>query len=94
MKHSIVFNHDAEDVASAVGTSVDAVGTTLAKVTREYMTNDAYQKRSHLAMLVADSFTEEEIVFLASQTVFEKMEQVQEDLQKFAMLKEMFSDED
>jgi hypothetical protein len=45
-------------------------------------------------MLVADSFTEEEMIFLASQTVFEKMEQVQEDLQKFAMLKEMFSDED
>jgi len=94
MKHSIVFNHDASDVASAIGTSVDEMSEKLAEITRDYMTKDKYIKRSQLAELVADKLTKQEIIFLASGVVFNKLDEIEEDMKKYAMMKEMFSDED
>jgi hypothetical protein len=94
MKHSIIFNHDASDVASAIGASVDEMSEKLAEITKDYMTKDKYIKRSQLAELVADKLTKQEIIFLASGVVFNRLDEIEEDLKKFAMMKEMFSDED
>lgn len=94
MKHSIIFNHDAVDVASSIGASVDEMSEKLAEITRDYMTKDKYTKRSQLAELVADKLTKQEIIFLASGVVFNRLDEIEEDLKKFAMMKEMFSDED
>jgi hypothetical protein len=94
MKHSIVFNHDADDVASAIGTNVDAMSEKLAEITKMYMTTDKYNKRSQLAELIADKLSKQELVYLASRVVFERVDEIQEDLKKYEMMKEMFSDED
>ena len=94
MKHSIVFNHDASDVASAIGTNVDAMSEKLAEITKTYMTTDKYNKRSQLAELIADKLSKQELIYLASRVVFERVDEIEEDLKKYAMLKGMFSDED
>jgi hypothetical protein len=94
MKHSIVFNHDAEDVASAIGTSLEAMSEKLAEITKLYLTTDNYSKRSQLAELVANKLSKQELIYLASRVVFERVDEIEEDMKKFAMMKEMFSDED
>lgn len=94
MKHSIIFNHDASDLASSIGANVDAMSEKLAEITKDFMTKDKYTKRSQLAELIADKLTKQEIIFLASGAVFNKLYEIDEDMKKFAMMKEMFSDED
>jgi len=94
MKHSIVFNHDASDVASAIGTNVDAMSEKLAEITKTYMTTDKYNKRSQLAELIADKLSKQELIYLASRVVFERVDEIEEDLKKYEMMKSMFSDED
>jgi hypothetical protein len=87
MKHSIVFNHDATDVASSIGTSVDEVSTTMSRVIKKYMTDDDCIKRSHMCELVANEFSAEELVFLSCQQVFENMDELEADLKKLSALK-------
>ena len=93
MKHSIVFNHDAEDVASAIGTNIDDVSTAVSNLVRKYMTEDKYTKRSHICEMVANELSAEIIVFLATQQVFEGLEELEADLKKFAMLKSMLHED-
>lgn len=90
----IVINHDAENVAEAIGCDIDGMSSRLADMVREFMTNDKYTKRSHLIELIKDEFNEADILFLASQTVFEILDEMQEDIKKFAMFKSLLSSED
>lgn len=93
MKHSIVFNHDAKDVASAIGTSIDDVSTAVSKLIRRYMTEDGLDKRSHLCEIVADECSTEIIVFLACSQVMSNMDELEEDLKKFAMMKSLIHED-
>lgn len=93
MKHSIVFNHDAEDVASSMGTSIDEVSTAVSNLIRRYMTEDGLTKRSHLCELVANEVPAQVIIFLACTQVFENMDELEADLKKLAMLKSLMHED-
>lgn len=65
MQHSIKFNHDGEKVGDTFNVNPDALSEKLSELVRDYMGNDEYTKRSHLAELIADRLSIEEILFLA-----------------------------
>ncbi len=65
MQHSIKFNHDGEKVGDTFNVDPSSLSNRLSDLIRDYMANDEYSKRSHLAELMADRLTIEEILFLA-----------------------------
>jgi len=65
MKHSIKFNHDASNVGETFGVDLDGLSSRLSQVIKEFMGGDEYTKRSHMAEIIADKLTQEEILFLA-----------------------------
>jgi len=65
MKHSIKFNHDASNVGETFGVDLDGLSSRLSQVIKEFMEGDEYTKRSHMAEIIADRLTQEEILFLA-----------------------------
>lgn len=93
MEHSIVFNHDATDVASSIGTSIDDVSTAVSNLIRRYMTEDGLTKRSHLCEIIANECSTEIIVFLACSQVMNSMDEFEEDLKKFAMFKSLIHED-
>lgn len=77
MKHSIKFNHDASNVGETFGVDLDGLSSRLSKVIKDFMEGDEYTKRSHMAEIIADRFTQEEILFLAleqAETIVKKLE--------------------
>lgn len=82
MKHSIKFNHDGERVGDTFNVNPDALSDTLSQLVRDYMGGDEYTKRSHLAELIADRLTIEEILFLALTEVEGTIKQFSERMEK------------
>lgn len=82
MKHSIKFNHDGERVGDTFNVNPDALSDTLSQLVRDYMGGDEYTKRSHLAELIADRLTIEEILFLALTEVEGTIEQFSKRMEK------------
>tara|TARA_R110000868_G_scaffold374276_1_gene638684 strand:+ start:543 stop:848 length:306 start_codon:yes stop_codon:yes gene_type:complete len=82
MKHSIKFNHDASNVGETFGVDLDGLSSRLSKVIcivlfKDFMEGDEYTKRSHMAEIIADRLTQEEILFLAleqAETIVKKFE--------------------
>lgn len=77
MKHSIKFNHDASNVGETFGVDLDGLSSRLSKVIKDFMEGDEYTKRSHMAEIIADRLTQEEILFLAleqAETIVKKLE--------------------
>jgi hypothetical protein len=69
MQHSIKFNHDAPKVGETFGLDLEGFTPKLAELIRDFMHGDEYTKRSHLVELIADRFSQEEILFLALEQV-------------------------
>jgi hypothetical protein len=89
MQHSIKFNHDGKRIGDTFNVNPDELSTKLTEIIRDYMENDEYTKRSHIAELLADRLTLEEILFLALTEVEntiskfdEKMQKINEALEK------------
>ena len=82
MQHSIKFNHDGERVGDTFNVDPDALSETLSQLVRDYMEGDEYTKRSHLAELIADRLTMEEILFLALTEVENTIKHFSEKMEK------------
>lgn len=89
MKHSIKFNHNGEKIGDTFNVDADELSNKLSELIRDYMEGDEYSKRSHIAELLADRLTMEEILFLALNEVegtikqfTEKMEKINDALEK------------
>lgn len=82
MQHSIKFNHDGERVGDTFNVDPDALSETLSQLVRDYMGGDEYSKRSHLAELIADRLTTEEILFLALTEVENTIKHFSEKMEK------------
>lgn len=96
MKHSIKFNHDASNVGETFGVDLDGLSSRLSKVIKDFMEGDEYTKRSHMAEIIADRLTQEEILFLAleqAETIVKKFEKRVEKVNDF-LEKMMQDDED
>ena len=77
MNHSINFNHDATNVGETFGVDLEGFSGKLSKAIKDFMEGSEYTKRSHLAEIIADRFTQEEILFLAleqTEVVIKKFE--------------------
>jgi hypothetical protein len=77
MKHSIKFNHDASNVGETFGVDLDGLSSRLSKVIKDFMEGDECTRRSHMAEIIADRLTQEEILFLAleqAETIVKKFE--------------------
>lgn len=95
MQHSIKFNHDGERVGDTFNVDPDALSGTLSQLVRDYMDGDEYTKRSHLAELIADRLTIEEILFLALTEVEGTIEQFSKRMEKINdVLEKMLKSDD
>ena len=96
MQHSIKFNHDGKKIGNTFSVDPDALSTKLSELIRDYMEGEQYTKRSHIAELLADRLTMEEILFLALTEVEGTINKFQEKLEKIndALEKIMQDDED
>lgn len=95
MQHSIKFNHDGERVGDTFNVNPDSLSETLSQLVRDYMDGDEYSKRSHLAELIADRLTIEEILFLALTEVEGTIKQFSERMEKINdVLEKMLKSDD
>ena len=95
MQHSIKFNHDGERVGDTFNVNPDALSETLSQLVRDYMGGDEYTKRSHLAELIADTLTIEEILFLALTEVEGTIEKFSKRMEKInGVLEQMLKSDD
>lgn len=95
MQHSIKFNHDGERVGDTFNVDPDALSGTLSQLVRDYMDGDEYTKRSHLAELIADRLTIEEILFLALTEVEGTINKFTEKMEKInGVLEQMLKSDD
>lgn len=95
MQHSIKFNHDGERVGDTFNVNPDSLSETLSQLVRDYMGGDEYSKRSHLAELIADRLTIEEILFLALTEVEGTIKQFSERMEKINdVLEKMLKSDD
>ena len=95
MQHSIKFNHNGEKVGDTFNVNPDALSSKLSELIRDYMEGDEYTKRSHLAELIADRFTVEEILFLALTEVEGTIEKFSKRMEKInGVLEQMLKSDD
>lgn len=95
MQHSIKFNHDGKKVGDTFNVDPDSLSTKLSELIRDYMEGDEYTKRSHLAELIADRFTIEEILFLALTEVEGTINKFTERMEKInGVLEQMLKSDD
>lgn len=95
MQHSIKFNHDGKKVGDTFNVDPDSLLTKLSELIRDYMEGDEYSKRSHLAELIADRFTVEEILFLALTEVEGTIEKFSKRMEKInGVLEQMLKSDD
>jgi hypothetical protein len=95
MQHSIKFNHDGEKVGDTFNVNPDALSDKLSELIRDYMGNDEYTKRSHLAELIADRLSIEEILFLALTEVEGTINKFTERMEKInGVLEQMLKSDD
>jgi hypothetical protein len=95
MQHSIKFNHNGEKVGDTFNVNPDALSSKLSELIRDYMEGDEYTKRSHLAELIADRLSIEEILFLALTEVEGTINKFTERMEKInGVLEQMLKSDD